>query len=204
MTPAISRPARLVAGAISLAALAALGLQTTINLEQDGSPLVSFALLLRYFTIWSNLAAGLVMGWIALRGSIHRAVPFALATALAIVALVYHLLLAADHHPVGLDWYTNQMHHTIVPASVILWWLVFTGPADNRWTALPLVMIAPVTYTVFALIYGEASGFYPYFFLDVPRFGYPQVALNIAGLALVFMGFGALLLGLRPLVSARA
>ena len=86
MTPAISRPARLVAGAISLAALAALGLQTTINLEQDGSPLVSFALLLRYFTIWSNLAAGLVMGWIALRGSIHRAVPFALATALAIFA----------------------------------------------------------------------------------------------------------------------
>ena len=146
----------------------------------------------------------MLFAWIAAKGSIHRAVPFALATAITIVAIVYHTLLAADHHPVGLDWYTNQMHHTIIPAATVGWWLAFTRPADNGWKDLPLVMIAPVTYTVYALVYGEMSGFYAYFFLDVPQYGYGRVFANIAGLALVFMLFGALLLALRRLVSARA
>ena len=198
-----SRP-RTIAAIISLAAFIGLVVQSTLNLERDGSPLVSFALLLRYFTIWSNLAAAVLFAWIAFKGSIHRAVPFALATALTIVAIVYHALLAADHHPVGLDWYTNQMHHTVIPAATVGWWLAFTRPLDNGWKDLPLVMIAPVIYTVFALVYGEMSGFYAYFFLDVPQYGYGRVFANIAGLALVFMLFGALLLGLRRLVSARA
>ena len=196
MSIAFSQGARVLAGIISLAAFIGLAVQSTLNLEQDGSPLVSFALLLRFFTIWSNLAAAVLFAWIAAKGSIHRAVPFALATALTIVAIVYHALLAADHHPVGLDWYTNQMHHTVIPAATVGWWLTFTRPADNGWKDLPLVMIA--------LVYGEMSGFYAYFFLDVPQYGYGRVFANIAGLALVFMLFGALLLGLRRLLSARA
>ncbi|MCA0910434.1 Pr6Pr family membrane protein [Qipengyuania gaetbuli] len=204
MSIAFSQRARVLAGIISLAAFIGLAVQSTLNLERDGSPLVSFALLLRFFTIWSNLAAAVLFAWIAAKGSIHRAVPFALATAITIVAIVYHTLLAADHYPVGLDWYTNQMHHTIIPAATVGWWLAFTRPVNNGWKDLPLVMIAPVAYTVFALVYGEMSGFYAYFFLDVPQYGYGRVFANIAGLALVFMLFGALLLGLRRLVSARA
>lgn len=199
-----SPPARIVAAIISLSALAALAVQCTLNLDRDGSPLVAAALLMRYFTIWSNLAAGLMFGWIAVRGRVHAAIPFALAAALAIVAVVYWALLSADHHPVGLDRYTNQMHHTIVPAASILWWLAFTARSEAGLRALPLVTVAPLTYTAFALTYGAASGFYPYFFLDVPRFGMAQVALNLVGLAMAFMLFGALLLGLRRIVSPRA
>lgn len=204
MATTFSQTARIIAGVISISALAALAVQSTLNLERDGSPLVAFALLFRYFTIWGNLAAGLVLGWIAMRGSIQRAVPFALATALAIIAVIYHLLLAADHYPVGWDWHTNQMHHTIIPAAAIVWWIVFTGPQSGGWKSLPVVTIAPVIYTVFALGYGYMSGFYPYFFLDVPQFGIAQVMLNIIGLAIAFMLFGAALLGVRRAVSALA
>lgn len=204
MVITLNRPARIAAGIISAAASTALVVQCFLNLERDGSPLVAAALLLRYFTIWSNLAAAFLLGWAAIRGRIHSALPFALATALAIVAVVYWALLSGDHHPVGWDRYTNQMHHTIVPAASILWWVLFTTPADAGLRSIPLVTIAPLTYTAFALVYGAISGFYPYFFLDVPQFGMAQVALNLAGLAIAFMLFGALLLGLRRLVSSFA
>ncbi|MEZ5680633.1 MAG: Pr6Pr family membrane protein [Erythrobacter sp.] len=200
----LSKPARIAAGVISAAAFAALAVQCMLNLERDGSPLVAAALLLRYFTIWSNLAAAVLLGWAAWKGRIHAALPFALATALAIVAVVYWALLAADHHPVGWDRHTNQMHHTFVPAASILWWLVFTRPPEAGWRSIPLVTVAPLAYTGFALVYGSVSGFYPYFFLDVPQFGMAQVALNLVGLAIAFMLFGGLLLGLRRLVSSLA
>ena len=204
MNTQFTKRARLFAGLISVAALAALIAQAFIGALPDTSPLVAFAQMMRFFTIWSNLAAAILMGWIAFKGSMHPSLPFALATALAIVAIVYHVLLASDHHPVGLDWYTNQMHHTLVPLAVITWWIAFTEPSDNTWKSFPAVMIAPVLYTVFALVYGEASGFYAYFFLDVAQFGYGTVFANIVGLALVFMIFGLILLGLRRLLSARA
>lgn len=197
--------ARVIAGAIGALALVTLALQTTINLEQDGSPLISFALLLRYFTIWSNLAAGLILLWVAAGKPTNERVLFALATALSIVALVYHALLAADHHPVGLDWWTNLGFHTIIPASAIGWWVAFSDRAHLTWRSLPLVTPAPVAYTIFALIYGAISGFYPYFFLDLPTLGWLQLVLNITGLALFFVVMGAVLLGLRRLLpSARA
>lgn len=198
-----SRPARTVAGAISLSALVAIAVQTMLNLERDGSPLVALGLLLRYFTIWSNMAAALLFAVISLRGKMDARVTFALATALAMVGIVYHLLLSADHHPVGADWYTNQMHHTVVPLASVFWWLTFSRTHATGWRTLPVVIAVPVIYTAFALVVGELTAFYPYFFLDLPTLGWPRLLLNVAGLGLVFMAFGAVLMGARRLVTAR-
>ena len=205
MIQPIPKSARISAAVIGALALVTLALQTTINLERDGSPLVSFVLLLRFFTIWSNLAAALVMLWIAASKPVSERVTFALATALTIVGLVYHALLAADHHPVGLDWWTNLMFHTIIPAAFVLWWLVFSDRAHLTWRSLPLVMIFPVLYSAFALIYGAISGFYAYFFLDLPALGWLPLLINMLGLSAFFAAMGAVLLGLRRLLpSARA
>lgn len=196
---------RISAAIIGATALVALALQTTLNLEPDGSPLVSFALLLRYFTIWSNLAAGLILLWVALGRHAGERVLFALATALSVVALVYHALLAADHDPVGLDWWTNLAFHTLIPGGAIAWWIAWSDRAHLTWRSLPLVTPAPVAYTLFALANGAATGFYPYFFLDLPALGWGQLVFNITGLALFFVLMGALLLGLRRIMpSARA
>ena len=204
MTVSFSKPARIVAGLIAVAALVALAMQTTINVGRDGSPLVAFGMMMRFFTIWSNFGAGLILAWIAVRGRMIPQIPFALATALAIVGLVYHLLLAADHHPVGLDWYTNQMHHTIIPLATIGWWLAFSHPHSSGWRTVPVVIAVPVIYTVFALGVGQMTGFYPYFFLDLPSLGWAHLLLNIVGLGVVFAIFGALLMTLRQVITARA
>ena len=197
-----SKTSRQVAGAISIAAFCAIAAQTVIN--EGDNPLVNLALMLRCFTIWSNLAAALLLGWVALHGKLDSRIAFALATALAMVGIVYHLLLSADHHPVGWDWYTNQMHHTVVPLATVFWWLAFSGAKASGWRSLPVVIAVPVLYTGFALIVGAATDFYPYFFLDLPELGWPQLLLNVVGLGLVFMAFGALLMGTRKLITARA
>lgn len=194
--------ARITAAVIAIAAFATLALQTSIN---EGPALAAFASLFRFFTIWSNFAAGLVMGWVAMKRQVSGRVLFALATALTIVALVYHALLSADHHPIGLDWWTNLMFHTAIPAGIIAWWIAFSDRDHLTWRSLPLVIPFPITYTAFALVYGAESGFYAYFFLDLPSLGWGQLILNIVGLGLFFMAMGAVLLGLRKLTpSARA
>lgn len=127
----------------------------------------------------------------------------ALATALAIVGLVYWLLLAGMHYPEGLDRITNQFHRTLVPLATILWWLAFGQRSENAMRSIGEVMIAPVAYAVFALAYGAASGFYAYFFLDAGQLGWAQLAINIVGLAALFALVGALLLGAKRAINAR-
>lgn len=205
MNDQISTFERLAAGIVGVAALGTLALQTTINTEPGTSALENFALLFRFFTIWSNFAGGMIMLWIAAGRPISQRVTFALASALTIVALVYHALLAVDHHPVGLDWWTNLNFHTIIPAAFVLWWVVFSDRAHLTWRSLPWVMVFPVFYSIFALIYGAATGFYAYFFLDLPSLGWAQLLINMIGLTAFFVVMGAVLLGLRKMVpSARA
>ena len=195
---------RVGAGAIGLIAMGTIALQTTINTEPGTSALENFALLFRFFTIWSNFAGGAIMLWVATDRPVSERVTFALATALTIVALVYHALLAADHHPVGLDWWTNLMFHTLIPAAAVAWWIVFSDRAHLTWRSLPWVMVFPILYSVFALIYGANSGFYAYFFLDLPSLGWGQMLINMAGLSGFFVVMGGVLLGLRNIIpSAR-
>ena len=196
--------ARTLAAIIGFAALATLALQTTINTEPGTSALENFGLLFRFFTIWSNFAGGLVMLWIAAGRPISERAIFAFATALTIVALVYHALLASDHHPVGLDWWTNLNFHTLIPAAFVGWWLAFSDRETLSWRSLPWVMVFPIIYTIFALIYGAISGFYAYFFLDLPSLGWAQMLINMTGLSLFFVVMGAALLGLRKLVRRGA
>lgn len=197
MHQSYSAKARTSAAIIAVAVFASLALQTAINAQPAISRVETFGLMLRYFTIWTNFAAGLILGWIAIRGDAEPRVPFGLATAIVIVAAVYHLLLSAQHHPQGLDWWTNLMFHTLIPAATVIWWLACARLSRLSWRSLPAVMLVPVIYTIFALGYGALSGFYPYFFLDLPALGWMQLSANIAGLSLLFLGVAAVLLSLR-------
>ncbi len=201
MTTSFSTIGRTFAAVIAVAVFVSLALQVSINEEPGRSAIGAFGLMLRFFTIWTNLAVGIVMGWIALKGDANPRVLFALATAITIVASVYHLVLAGDHHPVGLDWWTNQMFHTVIPLATIAWWLGFSRPSIIGWRSVPVVMIWPILYTGFALIHGAITGFYAYFFLDLPALGWGQLLVNMAGLSILFMLIGAVLLGLRGLLA---
>ncbi|APE29277.1 Integral membrane protein [Aurantiacibacter gangjinensis] len=178
----------MLAAIIALCAFAALAVQTTLG---DGSILQNLGAMLRYFTIWSNVAACLVMAWIALGGQPPRAVMAALTTAITVVGVVYWGLLAATHDPVGLDRITNQFHHTFVPLATVAWWLAFTPPNPRVWSVVPAIMVPPLAYGAFAFVHGELTGFYAYFFLDLPAQGAAGFIIANIVLALFFALVGA-------------
>ncbi len=116
----ISTPARLAAAVISVLALVAIAV---LPANAEGGYLANLGGLMRFFTIWGNLAAGIVFGLIALGAPAKRGIMAALATALTVVGSIYWALLAGDHEPVGIERITNQVHHTIVPIASVIWWV---------------------------------------------------------------------------------
>ena len=204
MTTVFSRSARDAAAVLSLLAFGSLALQIYGNMQRGEALAPVVGWMFQFFTIWGNFAAGVVFAWIAWRGRIEPRVPFSLAAALVIIAVVYHVLLAADHRPEGLDWWTNIAHHTLVPLGGVLWWLAFSREQMVSWRSLPVVVLVPLVYGGFVLLNGAVTGFYPYFFLDLPSLGWQMLLVNMVGLALLFMAVAALLLGIRSVVTARA
>lgn len=198
--PASPRNARLIAGAITGLTLLALAIQPSLG---TGSALENALGLLRFFTIWTNIAACAVMGWIAMGRSVPRSIMAALATALTVVGLVYWGALAAEHHPVGIDRLTNQVFHTITPAATVAWWLRFTPPAPAILPLVPVIMVPPLSYGLFAFVLGELTGFYAYFFLDLPAMGWTNFLISNAVLAVFFALMGAGLLAIKRALHRR-
>ncbi|MEP0188984.1 MAG: Pr6Pr family membrane protein [Erythrobacter sp.] len=189
---------RLLAGIIAVLAFAALAVQPLLG---DGSYVQNLGAMLRFFTIWGNVGACIVMACIALGWSVSeprsQGILAALATALAIIGGIYWGLLSGEHHPNGYDRITNQFHHTIIPLATIIWWLRFTPPTRPIKSVIPAIMIPPLSYGAFALMLGQMTGFYAYFFVDLPALGSPQFLLNNVLLAGFFALAGAGLVAIK-------
>ena len=194
------RPARLSAAALAVLLAVSLAIQPTLD---EGSYAANLAGLFRYFTIWSNAAALVVMTLVALGRAPGRAVVASLVTALTVVGVVYWGLLAGDHQPVGIDRLTNQVYHTIVPLAVAAWWFAFAPRSDRIAPHLPAIMAPPLIYAVFAFVVGRLTGFYPYFFSNQPELGWGPFLLANTALTLFFAGVGAVLLALQAKLHNR-
>ena len=151
--------------------------------------------LLRYFTILTNL----MVAWLMLRETMGRRQGSAILTTaalnIAMVGIIYQTLLAPETPLQGWNWVTDFLMHAAVPVAMVAWWAVF-APRRLSLAQLPLWLIWPVVYCIYALLRGAWEHRYPYFFLDIDRFGAGQITLNIIGLVGVFAGFGLLFWGL--------
>lgn len=192
--------ARLYAGIIAALAFAALMVQPFLGEGRYGENLGG---MLRFFTIWSNIGAAVIMAMIAAGRRVPPAVMAALATALAIVAVIYWALLSGIHHPQGYDRITNQFHHTIVPLATILWWLRYTPRCEPITRMVPIIMIPPLSYGVFALIHGLLTGFYAYFFLNLDEMGWPTFIVSNAVLAAFFAVTGMAMVKAKHALHSR-
>lgn len=189
---------RYVPAGIAILGTIALAVQTTLG---DDGVLDNALNLLRFFTIWSNVAACVIMALVAVGRPVAPSILAALATALAVVGLVYWTMLAGDHHPVGLDRLTNQVFHTIVPVATVTWWLRYAPTPRSISPHVPVIMVPPLSYGLFAFVLGELTGFYAYFFLDLPAMGWPSFVLSNIVLAVFFGVSGAGLLFIKRRLS---
>lgn len=166
--------------------LVTLAAVTAVAVDFHGDPTQFFT----YFTILTNL---LIAGWFLWAAinpeKAERAAALRLAlTIYGLITLsVYWILLSPTHHPEGLKFVSNLFLHLFVPLAMGAEDLMAPWPPLRRRAPL-LVLIFPVGYCAFAVIRGEFTGWYPYFFLDKAKVGgWIGLALFIVVLLVMFI-----------------
>lgn len=197
---------RVTAALLAVVAWGALVLQYGLLLKAAGVAGLSVGeattRFFSYFTIHANTLAALMLTALALRSKVNEWTvhPFersAVASYIAVVALIYLTVLQSLWSPQGAQWVADVLLHYAIPLAYLAVWLVVMRKSGLRWYDPLLWLIYPLFYLGFVLVRGHWSGFYPYPFLDVGKLGYGDVALNALGVAAVFVvaGYAVLLLG---------
>lgn len=161
-----------------------------------------------YFTLTTNiLCAGILAahGW----GGPSRLVAFLRrpgvattgAAAIIIVGTVYHLILASQWDPQGIDLVVDTMLHTVLPIAFVGFWARSVPRGAVALAHIPSWIGYPAGYAIYVFIRGELIGSYPYPFIDVASIGYGAALRNSAAIAIVFVALAATLVGLNRLVG---
>ena len=192
------RNGRFAAALATLAWFSVL-LQCYLSLQlavRNGKTVASgLATFFSYFTVLTNVLVCISLTVILIGGSSAAARFFSrpqftagLAANMAFVGLSYHFLLRNTWDPQGPALLADSLLHYAMPALYLgYWW--FTRPsATLRWPH-PLIWSAyPALYLAYALVRGNATGTYPYPFIDVAVIGYRDTIFNALRLLLAFLG----------------
>jgi hypothetical protein len=202
---------------VSIAVIACLGPLLQYGLmTQDQTLAVGALKTVRYFSYFTNLsnllaAAALTAPLVAWGNTsfrrfalwAERAGPrVAIATYLTITALVYHLILASEWSPKGLDLLADTILHTVTPLAYLIDLAARGGEGEARWIAAAKAMVFPALFAAWTELHGALSGWYPYPFMNAAKHGYPTVMLNILAMSVAFASV-ALVFTLLSRVRAR-
>jgi hypothetical protein len=148
---------------------------------------------LGYFTNLTSLLTALVLllvgvyGMRGVRAPDWLVLSRAVATAcMLVIAVVYNVLVPGTGS--APPWVSATLH-AVVPALVILDWLLIGDRGPLRWSRLWLVLPYPAVWLTVVLLRGATDGWVPYGFL-LPERGSLSLALHVVGLlgALVLAG----------------
>ena len=196
---------RFAAGAIALIAWIGLAVQFSAIIEQTGSVTATLWVLLRYFTIITNLLAAVVLTGIAWDKSAFG-LPIllgGLTIAMVFVGVIYVLFLRGLLELSGGAKLADFILHYVTPVLVLLFWLVFAKKGTLRNSDPLLWVIYPLAYAVYALARGAVENKYAYPFIDVAQIGWLQAAINILLMTLSFLVAGFAIIWLDRQLSGR-
>jgi hypothetical protein len=139
-----------------------------------------------YFTILSNILVAVILTMLFLNpardGKIFRVLRLDTVLMITVTGVVYNLVLAADAKNVGWQVIANSLEHQITPIVTVAVWLLVGPRGWINMRTIAWAYVLPIGWLVFALIRGAIIGAYPYPFLDVVRYGYGTVLINVAGI----------------------
>jgi hypothetical protein len=142
-----------------------------------------------YFTIQSNVLVAVVAATLALdparSGRLWRVLRLDAVLAIVITGIVYALLLAGTQSPVGIGVFTNTVLHYVSPWATMLGWVAFGPRRRLTWRVVVVAFVWPVLWVAYTFAHGAATGWYPYFFLDVGTLGVPTALRNTVGILAV-------------------
>lgn len=194
------------AALVAIVCWAGLAVQFAATFGHQHHLIPTIWILLRFFTIVTNLLLAIMMTWVAVGRNASAFLLGGATLAILLVGVIYVLLLEGLVHLSGAALIADVLLHKISPIMMALWWLFFAPRAKLRWNAPIWWAAYPVAYLIYVLARGHMDGRYPYPFLDVGRLGWLQTALNVGGIALGFILAGFALVWIdswRPLGSSR-
>ena len=164
-----------------------------------------------FFTTIGNILVALAMTlpWLAphsrlgqwlLRSSVRTVI----VAYIIVVGVVYHLMLRNLYNPQGWRLACVVILHYLIPPLFIIDWLAFVQKRDLSWKILFGALALPVIYVAWTLVHGAVTGFYPYPFINVARFGYAQVLTTIGAMIAAFVGLVLGLVGVGRLSAGLA
>jgi hypothetical protein len=182
----------------------ALALQLYLMLVQAPAAMLSAVITyFSFFTILTNFLVALVFTAAAVRPRaqwgqwmLRPSVQASTAVYIAIVGMVYQLLLRHLWNPQGAQWVADVLLHSVIPVGYVLYWWLFAPRDELSWMNAIGWLVYPGAYLVYTLARGAVSGLYPYPFVDVNALGYGGVLTRAAGLMLVFLGMGLLIVAI--------
>ena len=189
------------AALIAILAWVGLAMQFAFAIVNPAMQDVSVAeRIIRYFSFFTVVANGIiaiVTTAIALapgsrfsRRIENGSVLTAAAVYISIVAVVYSLFLRAVVNAQGWHLISDHIVHDAIPPMFVLFWLIYARKSDIGWLDPVKWLIVPVLYIAYSLIHGAFDSWYPYWFADVTKLGYPTALKNSGFVLLAFLIFG--------------
>jgi len=203
---------RTFAIALGLLGWFALGLQLWLSirmsLDRGAGVANGVWMYLAFFTILTNLVVALTLTMPLLDARLERVfarpgVISAVAAYIVVVAAAYNLLLRGLWNPRGWQLLADILLHDVIPGLYLIYWWMAVPRQSLHWRNLAAWCFYPIFYFVYAMARGALTGFYPYPFINVARFGYAHVLANACGLLLGFLAVGAALITLNRVRRAR-
>jgi hypothetical protein len=206
---------RTFAALIAILALAGLVMQFEFAIVNPATQDVSVAeRIVRYFsffTVVSNWIIAIITAAIAIapesrfsRRVKNGTVLTAAAVYISIVAVVYSLFLRSVVNAQSLHAISDHIVHDIVPPLFVLYWLIYAKKNDVQWLDPVKWLIVPVLYTAYSLLHGAFDNWYPYWFADVTKLGYPTALKNSGFVLIAFLIFGFIFAAIAKLISSTA
>jgi hypothetical protein len=196
--------ARLVAALIALVAFAGLAIQFHATLSSGHSVGETLWILLRFFTVLTNIGVAVTMSVLALGKRVSSSWLGGLTLAILLVGLVYMTLLRGLLELSGGALVADILLHMATPVLVTFWWLGFADKGSLTWRDPLVWAIYTLFYLPYALTRGAAEGIYAYTFINVADLGWPVVLTTCAVIAAAFVIAGIGLVALdRKLGLAR-
>lgn len=155
---------RVAAAAIALISWAGLAVQFNAIIDQGQSVIGTLWIMVRYFTILTNLLVAVVFSGVA-SGLPAFAAPLLLGgttMAIVLVGVVNHLLLRGLLELSGGAKLADTILHYVTPIAVLVFWLLL-APKGQLTRRDPLRWVAfPSAYLVYALVRGTIEGKFAY------------------------------------------
>ncbi len=189
MSTTNSTSSRLFAALVAVTAWAGLAVQVAANYGLTGSLAESLWVIVRYFTVITNLIVAVVFTGIALNDRRPASPPIVSGVTLAIllVGVVYGLLLRGLVDLSGGAVVADWLLHMVTPVLGLGYWILFVPKGRLRQTHPLLWTILPLAYFAYALIRGTIEGRYAYPFMDAGNIGWAATAANGALIAAGFL-----------------